>query len=47
MVDVLHIFQDPVLLRSQLMVQMLMVKDNKAAGNIPEEIRVALRVLNN
>ncbi|XBI76471.1 hypothetical protein VPH35_069704 [Triticum aestivum] len=38
---------DPVLLRSQLTVQMLMVKDNKAAGNIPEEIKAALRVLSN
>ena len=35
------------MLRSQLVVQMLMVKDNLAAGNIPQEITAALRVLNN
>ncbi|XBI57393.1 hypothetical protein VPH35_038798 [Triticum aestivum] len=33
--------------RSQLTVQILMVKDNKAYGNIPEEIRAALRVISN
>ncbi|XBI49104.1 hypothetical protein VPH35_112728 [Triticum aestivum] len=38
---------DPVMLRSQVVVQMLMVKDNLAAGNIPQEITAALRVLNN
>ncbi|EMS66878.1 hypothetical protein TRIUR3_05567 [Triticum urartu] len=34
---------DPIMLRSQVVVQMLMVKDNLAAGNIPQEITVALR----
>ncbi|XBH88638.1 hypothetical protein VPH35_075902 [Triticum aestivum] len=38
---------DPIMLRSQVVVQMLMVKDNLAAGNIPQEITAALRVLNN
>lgn len=36
---------DSIQLRKQLMVQMLTVKDNEAAGNIPEEIRAALRVI--
>ncbi|XBI30950.1 hypothetical protein VPH35_054590 [Triticum aestivum] len=34
---------DPIMLRSQVVVQMLMVKDNLAAGNIPQEITAALR----
>ncbi|VAI11750.1 unnamed protein product [Triticum turgidum subsp. durum] len=38
---------DPIMLRSQVVVQMLMVKDNLAARNIPQEITAALRVLNN
>ncbi|XBJ16658.1 hypothetical protein VPH35_008239 [Triticum aestivum] len=41
------LLMDPIMLRSQVVVQMLMVKDNLAAGNIPQEITAALRVLNN
>ncbi|XBI55874.1 hypothetical protein VPH35_037588 [Triticum aestivum] len=37
---------DSIQLRKNLMVQMLMIKNNEAAGNIPAEIRAALRVLN-
>ncbi|KAF7032562.1 hypothetical protein CFC21_043721 [Triticum aestivum] len=36
---------DPIMLRSKVVVQMLMVKDNLAAGNIPRGITTALRRL--
>ncbi|KAI5010949.1 hypothetical protein ZWY2020_013086 [Hordeum vulgare] len=36
---------DSIQLRKQLMIQMLTIKHNEAAGNIPAEIREALRVI--
>lgn len=37
--------EDPEQLRKRLMVQMLMVKENEANANIPDQVRAALRYI--